>query len=416
MAVWSSHDGEDTLFNHFVHQARAGAAANLQFILSSPSGGGTLNMEHAQISSSPNHSLTHSSTHSSPSTFDPRPSSLSSPWNLYYRVTIIDAIELGLLDVINRVHGTTTTRAEFLAGCQARAGLDEVFQQTYMCNPMGAATNHITEWSAIERCRYDYKIIRVHFENSQIVQQFGEFSPGNADRREQELTDFIHKKFLPLFQGVPLSQMAEGSRVKPSSTPDTRHSAPSFRLGFDVAASGQGDLAVIYIDERKGEELWLRALFTCRTEDWNFIKTVLFKFLRELRNVRAAGDESGLGRQICWEARQHFGGSFTAVNFSSKKHDLGFALMNQLATAQKRFPKTEQDIAADYFALRKSFQGNRWVFSESPNHLNSASHCDIAWAGALATHAHIKNHSSAGGAVIYDNGWSDGFTFHPWTS
>src|SRR2546428_13968041 len=25
MAVWSSHDGEDTLFNQFVHQARAGA-------------------------------------------------------------------------------------------------------------------------------------------------------------------------------------------------------------------------------------------------------------------------------------------------------------------------------------------------------------------------------------------------------
>src|SRR5207249_7456965 len=92
----------------------------------------------------------------------------SSPWNLYYRVTITDAIELGLVDVINRVQGTRLTPDEFLAGCQARAGLEEVFEQAYMCNPRGAATNHIVEWSAIERCRYDYQIIRVHFEHTQI--------------------------------------------------------------------------------------------------------------------------------------------------------------------------------------------------------------------------------------------------------
>src|SRR5213082_2614739 len=73
-------------------------------------------------------------------------------------------------------------------------------------------------------------------------------------------------------------------------------------LGFDVAASGQGDLAVIYIDEAKGADLWLRGLFTCRTEDWNFLETVLFYFLKLLQRVQAAGDETGLGNQICWRA------------------------------------------------------------------------------------------------------------------
>ena len=38
---------------------------------------------------------------------------------------------------------------------------------------MGAATNHIVDWSAIQRCRYDYEIVRVHFEHSQIMEQFG---------------------------------------------------------------------------------------------------------------------------------------------------------------------------------------------------------------------------------------------------
>jgi len=132
-------------------------------------------------------------------------------------------------------------------------------------------------------------------------------------------------------------------------------------------------------------------LFTCRTEDWHFLKTVLFQFLRELRSVQAMGDETGLGKQICWEARYHFDGVFSAVNFSSKKHDIGFSLMNQLSVAQKRLPRSQQDIAADYFALRKSYHGTRWVFSEGRNTLNTASHRDIAWAGALATEGHVNN-------------------------
>ena len=75
--------------------------------------------------------------------------------------------------------------------------------------------------------------------------------------------------------------------------------------------------------------------------------------------------------------------------------------MNQLSVAEKRFPKTEQDIAADYFALRKAFIGNRWVFSEGRNDLNPASHCDIARAGALASEAHTRKPVSAGAVVIY---------------
>ena len=321
LAVWSSHDGLDTLFNTFVQQARAGTP----------------------------------------------------PWNLYYRVTLPDAIGFGLVDTINRVHGSKLSPEQFLADCRARAGSEEIFQQAYMCNPMGAATSHIVEYSAIENCRADYQILRLHLEHDQIIQQFGAYRPERQAERQYDIAEFIHHKFLPLFK-----------------------STSSHRVGFDVAASGQGDLASIYIDEPKGSELWLRGLFTCRTEDWNFLSTVLHTFLRELRYVQAAGDQSGLGRQICWDTGKLFPGRFTSVNFSAKKHDLGFALMNQLATAQKRFPRAEQDIAADYFALRKSYEGSRWVFSESPNSLNPASHCDIAWAGALATEAHITNKSTVG--------------------
>jgi hypothetical protein len=214
---------------------------------------------------------------------------------------------------------------------------------------------------------YDYDILRVHLEHDHIIQQFGDFIPDGEQSRQSNIETFIHERFLNLFS----------TKAK-------------YRLGFDVAASGQGNLAVIYIDEAKGADLWLRGLFTCRTEDWHFLKTVLFYFLRKLKSLQAAGDESGLGKQICWEAAKQHHTNFCTVNFSSKKHDLGFALMNQLSIAEKRFPKNHHDIAADFFALRKSHSGNRWVFSEARNNLNRNSHCDIAWAAALASHAHTE--------------------------
>jgi phage FluMu gp28-like protein len=150
--------------------------------------------------------------------------------------------------------------------------------------------------------------------------------------------------------------------------------------------------------------LHLRALFTCRTEDWHFLKTVLFYFLEKLKSVQGAGDESGLGRQICWEAAAQFSSRFLKVNLGAKKHDLGMALMNQLSNSEKHFPKNQPDIAADFFALRKSYTGTRWIFTEGRNTLNANSHCDIAWAAALSSHAHAENKGGQAGAfVVYDH-------------
>ncbi|HEV2208712.1 MAG TPA: hypothetical protein VG167_08040, partial [Verrucomicrobiae bacterium] len=191
--------------------------------------------------------------------------------------------------------------------------------------------------------------------------------------RQRQIYDFLRRSFPALFA-----------------------STKQKRLGFDVAASGQGDLSAFYFDEVLTPGLWLRALLTCRTDDWHFLGCTLYCFLEELRSLQAAGDESGLGRQICWQAASQFGSRFLKVNFASKKPDLGFALMNQLASAEKRFPRSEQDIAADFFAITKFHTGTRWAFSEGRNSLNPSSHCDIAWAAALATHAHTERRAVLG--------------------
>jgi phage FluMu gp28-like protein len=323
-----------------------------------------------------------------------------------------DAIELGLLDLINKVRKTTFTPDQFLADCRARARLEEIFQQAYMCNPAPSSAQ-LVDWSSIERCRSDYEIERVHLEAADILAKFGEFNPATEPARATQITDFLRQSFPDLLAGSPSgirnTQYAIGStphapslshpmgegRGEGSQTP-LRITHHALRLGFDVAASGTGHLAVIYIDILVGIEVWLVALFTARTDDWHFLKTVLFYFLRHQPRVQAAGDENGLGRQICWEAAKLFPSRFLKVNFTARKHDLGFALMNQLATAQKHIPRSQQDIAADYFALRKSFHAGRWVFTEGRNVLNPASHCDIAWAGGLATEANNQKKRTPG--------------------
>ncbi len=310
LGMWSAHDGTDTLFYQFAQEARAGKGG----------------------------------------------------WS-YYRITMADAIDAGLVEKINETRGTKMTREEFLQDCKNRARLPEVYEQAYNCNPQGS-TSAIVPWASIERCRRDYQIPRVHLEAAQIAGQFGVFRKAEQIARQGRIQRYLQNKFATLLD-VPAAH----------------------RLGFDVAASGEGDLASIYIDRKDAGALHLAALFTCRTDDWDFLKTALWMFHAMLPALLSTGDETGLGRQICWETEQQFPGIFTAVNFASDKHDMGFALMNQLEVAEKIFPHSEADVAQDYFAMRKIHSGGRWKFTEGRNLLNPASHCDIAWAGALSSHA-----------------------------
>ena len=280
----------------------------------------------------------------------------------HYRVTMEDAVEHGLLEKINARSPKALTPAEFIADCKNRARLPEIYEQAYNCNPSGSVAA-IVPWSTVCQCRRDYQIERLHLEAHQVKELFGPYNPDSPAPRREAIRSHILSAFPRLFAA-------------------SHHR----RLGFDVAASGQGDLCCIYIEEKEATAQKLEALFTCRTDDWDAIEQVLWTFLSNLGSVKAAGDETGLGKQICWRTAKRFP-NFTGINFSREKHDMGHAMMNQLAMAEKIFPTGEDDIAQDFFSMRKTFSGGRWIFSEGRNNLNPSSHCDIAWAGALATRA-----------------------------
>lgn len=316
LGMWSAHNGNDTLFYIFSQEAQA-------------SKGG---------------------------------------WT-HYRVTMENAVDLGLLAKINQVSGKNWTRDEFIQDCKDRARLPEVYEQAYNCNPSGS-TSAIVPWSVVERCALDYEMERWHLEERQIIELFGEFNPTFAEGRSNRIAQALQQRFSKLFSTV------------------AHH-----RMGFDVAASGQGDLAALYVDRVEAGELRLHGLLTCRTQDWAFIKSALFAFSNHLHSWKGSGDETGLGRQICWEWHANYGDRVRCVNFGTEKATMGTRLMNELAETKKRFPKNQPDIASDFFALRKHHTGGnpgKWVFSEGNNALNSHSHCDIAWGGGLSSDANAN--------------------------
>lgn len=287
-------------------------------------------------------------------------------WSHHF-TTIEDAVRFGLVEKINETRGTTFTRDGFLADCKNRARDEATYQESYMCNPKGG-TAAIVNWSQIELCATDYEAERCHLEAAQIETLFGRFDPTRQSSREAKITDYLAKAFPQLI-----------------ATPG-RHA-----LGYDVAASGQGDLACLYADRISGGEARAAGVLTFRTDDWDFHKVASRFFMRRVAGLSAAGDETGLGRQVCWELAQDFPGQFTPVNFASLKHDMFFSLMGQLATAEKRWPRSWQDVSADYFSFRKIHDGGKWRFVAGDNPLNPASHGDIATGGALASHAAKQN-------------------------
>ncbi|MCF7785571.1 MAG: hypothetical protein K9N47_05580 [Prosthecobacter sp.] len=295
----------------------------------------------------------------------------------YYRVTMADAIDMGYLDLIFKLTGKRYTKQEFLEDCRRRARLEEIYQQAYMCNPRGG-TNAIVPWSSIQLCEQaDHWRDRAHLEDNQVKEMFGEFLTGTESGRAAKIEGWLAATFARLTQ-------------------DRTHHT----LGYDVAASGQGDLACIYVDTKAAAGvLKNRGLFSFRTDDWHFHKVASAWFMNNVPGVKGAGDETGLGRQICWELAKAFPGRFTPVNFASKKHDMGFTLMNQLSMTEKQWSHEDKDISADFFALRKNFQGKRWTFGESANPLNEHSHCDIAWAAALSSEAAMQ----AGSPFAYES-------------
>jgi phage FluMu gp28-like protein len=280
------------------------------------------------------------------------------------KITIYDVIEQGLVEKINARSGMNMTREEFLEDCRRRALTPAIFAERFECNPADSGSS-IVPWGVIEG-RRDQTIARVHVSDDWIKQEFG-----RADEGRERRVSLMRQWLASRFSGV-LSKPAH------------------YRIGFDVAASGKGDLASFWIDQKIGERYEQRALLTSQTEDWHFLKTALYFFL-DMPGMKGAGDSTGIGKQITWEASQDYSGRFIGVPFTvGSKSRMGTRIMTQLQNGDRRLALGHDDAAMDVYSVQKTAQGSQITFTTTANPLNAASHGDMFWSAALSSEIDVE--------------------------
>ena len=288
------------------------------------------------------------------------------------KITIYDVIEQGIVEKINARAGTSMTREEFLVDCRRRALTPAIFAERFECSPADSGSS-IVPWSVMES-RRDQVITREHVSDEWIKKEFGRADEGR-ERRVMLMRQWLTSRF-----GGVLSKPAH------------------YRVGFDVAASGKGDLASFWIDLKNGDRYEQRALLTSQTEDWHFLKTALYYFL-DVPGMKGAGDATGIGKQITWEASQDYSGRFIGVPFTaSSKSRMGTRIMTQLQSGDRSIATGNDDVAMDLYSVQKTTQGSQITFTTTTNPLNAASHGDMFCSAMLTSEIDMD-----GGA---DFGWS----------
>lgn len=269
-------------------------------------------------------------------------------------ITIYDAIKQGIVERINDKSGKSMSHEEFLATCRRRVVTAEAFAQRFECIPSGSKSA-IADMPTIES-RATQQITRHHITQEEVAELFGPADEENTERVKR-MEKWLAERFSETFR-------------RPAH----------YRLGFDVAASGEGDLGSFWIDVKSGDVYRQVALLTTRTEDWHFLETALYWFM-ERPGMKGAGDGTGIGRNISWKAAAKFSGRFVSVQFTeTNKSRMGLRLMMQLQRGTRLIGGgvDNADLCADFFGLQKQTKGNVVTFKATKNTLNPASHCDMA--------------------------------------
>lgn len=305
VSMWSSHNGVDSDFNRFIQVERSKGAA--------------------------------------------------SKWSLH-RVTILDAIEQGLVEKINEVKGLNFTREIFLQDCEAAVGSREAFEEECLCEPRERGESAIS-WFDIQAAQQDYHIYVIQIE---------------GDAQMGDIIDPAVRHFLQEnpFAGLNKSKMLSA--------------------GFDIARTGH--LASLTICETDGRlhRLVLHVKFhKCK---YSSMREAVALALDTLPGLTAEGDGGGLGNQICEELKDRFPGRFTPVNFSTFKPYIGGKLTGAFGDGRIIIPRDQEEIAFDVRGIKTKQSGTRALYTESKNPINAYSHCDIAWSlGMNITNAEDGN-------------------------
>lgn len=291
----------------------------------------------------------------------------------YRHVDIHEAVAGGLVELINETRGTSLTREEFVAQAREDCPVPDIFALEYEIRKSNTLSP-IVPWETIKACELPgHRIERAHLPDADVAPLFGRAEAGNRGARRAAVERWLAHRFPSLLSG----RGGAGSR--------------RYRLGFDVAASRKGNLAAVWVQEKLADgRARHRATLTFQTEDWDVLQWCLEILMARIPGeVVGRGDETGLGRQICWSLEKLHHGRFRGVNFAAAKAEIGTALMQSLSSRGLDLSPDHPDISMDLQCIRKGVEGARVVFFEGKNELLPASHADIGWSAALAAYADI---------------------------
>jgi phage FluMu gp28-like protein len=215
------------------------------------------------------------------------------------------------------------------------------WEREYLCKESDELDS-LVEWRYLEAAKMDYSAIRL-----------------SIDRVEQ---------YNPAYENV-FAQLPRGK--------------PHF-LGWDVAR--KGDLSAIAVHELVGDLHILRALIIMHRMDFAYMRAVVKQGMD--RGLAGAGDATGMGMDSCETLGKDYPGMFAEVNFTSSKGALGAGLMQTFQDVRYRMPREGfDDYVHDLHAIQKERRDGKLILHETQNPVEKRSHCDMAYACALALHA-----------------------------
>lgn len=251
----------------------------------------------------------------------------------YHRVTIVDAIEQGIVEKINAVAGQSMTREQFLAACRAKSRSEDGFLQEYMCVASADAFAWLT-YPLIMACEHD------------DVPQPGEPLKGYTGK--------------PVYAGVDVGRVH--------------------------------DLTFVPIGEKLGDVIWPRQILVLHNMPIPEQVRTIAGALRPLNLVRVSVDYTGVGVGVGDGLVEELGPTrvenVTASNASNEA--LAVSLKASMEDRLLRLPPNNQKVRDGLHKVRKSLTALGKPRFEAPR--DDEGHADEFWG-----FAHLVNAAASGG-------------------
>lgn len=289
-----------------------------------------------------------------------------SKWSMH-KITIIDAINQGLVEKINEVKGTDFTREGFLEDCEAACGSREAFEEECMCEPQEGG-ERLVSWFDVQACQDKYPIY---------------FTCIEGDAKGEEIDPSVQA----LMNENPFLLLDKNKR---------------YSYGYDIARNGHlSSMIINETDGRNHRTVMLILLHKCKFASQRELQALA---LDTHRGLTGSGDATGLGMESAEILSGRFPYRYTGVNFGAFKPHLGSKLKASLEDHRIIIPEEPDIISYDIRSVGTMQSGTKVIYTASRNPVDARSHSDIAWSMALAiTDAEDGEYSGSADALEIPN-------------